>query len=239
MGFCDIWWQEKHCSNPNCATFWDKLASSTGTLFSSINSNYRVIKYTIWGESKKTNAWYPAENNMAMENHQIFNRTKVPPRFHQGSSKGGPRFHYVLGFPLELPQGSVEGSNKVSPRFDLHRRRVDLFFPNSVGFGVFSRSRHRQGLGANFSSTVPCTKSLFPPKRFGGGFPPSCLYICLRGSPNSVLHFSPDLLWFSGAVSWGRSLSASEKFCAGFPHHFFTFGSQFLQLFWCILRQQP
>lgn len=42
------------------------------------------------------------------------------------------------------------------------------FSPNRVGLGVFS---HSKGLGANFSFAVPWGRSLFPPKRFCGGFP--------------------------------------------------------------------
>ena len=105
-----------------------------------------------------------------------------------------------------------------------------MFFPNSVGFGVFGHS-----------------KGLPSPLPFLGA--DLCLRKgCVEGSPNSSMHLSPSspnsslylfltLLWFSGAVSWGRSLSF--RFCGGFPHHFFTFVSQFLQLFFSFFPNGP
>ena len=129
--------------------------------------------------------------------------TKLPPRFHRGSTKVSPRLRKfrdlsgLLGqIRFGVPKGSVEGSPITS--LDLSPSSVpQLFFafsPNSVNFGVFSR---RKGLGAKW---YVCLLGFFAANGFR--LPKGSL----ECSPNSSLHWSHSLLLFLGQMA-----VASEK----------------------------
>ena len=104
-------------------------------------------------------------------------------------------------------EGSPNSSVHLSPNFLFEKGSVEgspNFFPNSVSFGVFSRSKG-----------ILCSKWLSPPKRFFGVFPkqfftfvsqcPAVFWAngcCFRkasveGSANYSLHLSPKLLYKS------------------------------------------
>ena len=132
---------------------------------------------------------------------------KVPPRFHQGSAKVPPKFSKFRGVFGSLGQISL-GLPKGSPEGSAK-------VPTTVHHGStkalqVSWCLWLSGAGPSWAA------QRFP--RFH------------QGSTKVSRRFRTKSFVIS-LVFWGASLWFPKGFCGGFPHHFFTFASQFLQLF--------
>ena len=135
---------------------------------------------------------------------------KVPPRFHQRSTKIPPRFQrgspsFVVSLLLRGRSflGCQKVPRKVPPRF--HQRSTKIpprFQRGSPSFVVSLLLWGRSVLG--------CQKV---PRKVPPRFHEGCASFVIS------------------LVSWGRSLLFPKRLCGGFRDHFFTFVSQFLQFF--------